>query len=89
MDAILKWKKERRLFLIWLTILSIIFYLSLPIALAIIPEWMNASPIGSITWAWIYAFLQVIMTWIIGWIYWIKAKQLDKLVAQIKQEASE
>lgn len=89
MDAILKWKKERRLFLIWLTILSIIFYLSLPIALAIIPEWMNTSPIGSITWAWIYAFLQVIMTWIIGWIYWTKAKQLDKLVAQIKQEASE
>lgn len=84
----MKWKQERRLFLIWITILALIFYLALPFSLAIIPETMNTSPIGSLSWAWIYAFIQVIMTWIIGWIYWIKAKQLDKLVAEIKREAT-
>lgn len=88
MDVITKWKRERRLFLIWMTILAIIFYLSLPLALTLIPETMNTSPVGALSWAWIYAFLQIIMTWIIGWIYWIKAKQLDALVAEMKREVT-
>lgn len=87
METVKRWKQERRSFLIIVTVLALVFYLALPFSLAFIPEKMQTSPIGSLSWAWILAFLQVGMTWLIGWIYWVKAKQLDKLVAEMKREA--
>jgi len=88
-DTIQRWKQERRLFIVSITILSLIFYLTLPLLLTVIPEAMNKPAIGGLSLAWVYAFFQVVMTWLIGWIYWIKAKHLDKLVAQMKQEEAE
>ncbi len=89
METIKRWKQERRLFLISITVLAIIFYLAFPLSLSVIPDTMNKPAIGNLSWAWSYAFLQVLMTWLLGWIYWIKAKQLDKLVDRIRQEEAE
>ncbi|MEI3607167.1 DUF485 domain-containing protein [Pseudogracilibacillus sp. SE30717A] len=89
MDTIKRWKQERRLFVVSITVLAIIFYLALPLSLSVIPDTMNKPAIANVSWAWIYAFMQVLMTWLIGWVYWIKAKQLDKLVDRIKQEEAE
>lgn len=89
MDTIKRWKQERRLFVLWISVLAIIFYLALPLSLAVIPHTMNKSTLFGLSWAWVYAFLQVLMTWLIGWIYWIKAKQLDMLVERMRQEEAE
>ncbi len=90
MRALTKFKKEKKLFIFTITIIAIFFYLSLPLSIAFFPEEMSQpSTIFSIPWAWLYAFFQVFMTWCFGWIYWVKAKQLDKLVAEMKKEAAE
>lgn len=89
MGNIKRWKQERKLFVVSISVLASIFYLALPLSLAVIPEQMNRPAIFGMSWAWIYAFMQVMMTWVIGWIYWIKAKQLDKLVERIKQGETE
>lgn len=89
MDTIKRWKQERRLFVLWISVLAIIFYLALPLSLAVIPHTMNKSTLFGLSWAWVYAFLQVLMTWLIGWIYWVKAKQLDMLVERMRQEEAE
>jgi len=88
-DTIKRWKQERRLFVLWISGLAIIFYLALPLSLTVIPHTMNKSALFGLSWAWVYAFLQVLMTWLIGWIYWIKAKQLDLLVERMRQEEAE
>lgn len=89
MRAIIKFKKEKRLFLFTVSIIAIFFYLSLPLSIVFFPEEMSQpSTIFSLPWAWLYAFFQVIMTWIFGWIYWIKSKHLDKLINEIKKEAA-
>lgn len=89
MDTIKRWKQERRLFVLWISVLAIIFYLALPLSLAVIPHTMNKSTLFGLSWAWVYAFLQILMTWLIGWIYWVKAKQLDMLVERMRQEEAE
>lgn len=89
MDTIKRWKQERRLFVLWISVLAIIFYLALPLSLAVIPHTMNKSTLFGLSWAWVYAFLQILMTWLIGWIYWVKAKQLDQLVERMRQEEAE
>ncbi|MEI3612589.1 DUF485 domain-containing protein [Pseudogracilibacillus sp. SO30301A] len=89
MDTIKRWKQEKRLFVVWISVLAVIFYLSLPLSLAFIPDKMNKPSLFGLSWAWIYAFLQVLMTWLIGWIYWVKAKQLDQLVERMRQEEAE
>ncbi len=89
MDTIKRWKQERRLFVVWISVLAVIFYMSLPLSLAVIPDKMNEHALFGLSWAWLYAFLQVLMTWLIGWIYWVKAKQLDQLVERMRQEEAE
>jgi len=88
LETFKKWQRERRVFLIWMTIFSLIFFMFLPISLAFFPEFMKTSPFGLLTWAWIFAFLQVVMTWIIGWIYWVRAKHLDNIVVELKREVT-
>lgn len=89
MKAIAKWKKERSTFLYTITIIALVFYMSLPLLIAYFPKEMSEpSIVFSISRAWIYAFFQVGMTWVFGWVYWVKAKQLDKLVLEIEKEAA-
>lgn len=89
MEALKKWKKEKKLFVYTITIIASLFYLSLPLLVAFFPREMSQpSTIFSISWAWLYAFFQVVMTWVFGWIYWVKAKQLDKLLVEIEKEAA-
>lgn len=89
MEKLKKWKRERKKFVISISVIAILFYVSLPLCLIFFPEQMNKAPFGGFSWAWIYAFLQMGMTWVFGWLYWRKAKQLDEFVAEIDQEATE
>lgn len=77
-----KWR-----FMIPMLVLVLIFYFMLPISLAFFPDVMNqTSFIPGVSWAWLYAFLQIPMTWIVGFIYHVKAKKFDQQIEEWKRE---
>ncbi|MDR7072314.1 DUF485 domain-containing protein [Fictibacillus barbaricus] len=82
-------KKKR--FIVPMTLFFFVFYFSLPILTAY-TDVLNNPAIGSITWAWIFAFAQFIMTWSLCVLYTKKAKTFDELadqvIAEMDKEAS-
>ncbi|WP_407058260.1 DUF485 domain-containing protein [Tigheibacillus jepli] len=47
---------------------------------------MNApSPIMQISWAWLYAFLQIPMTWVLVFVYYSVMKRFDRLLKKLVQ----
>lgn len=80
--------KEKKRFLIPLTIFFLAFYFTLPI-LTSYTTILNTPAIGSITWTWVYAFAQFIMTWALCMIYVRKATKFDKMAEEIVDEIEE
>ncbi|WP_195573900.1 DUF485 domain-containing protein [Paenibacillus sp. 1001270B_150601_E10] len=81
-QALLRAKKR---FIIPFTICFFCFYFALPI-LTSYTTILNQSFYGSITWAWVFAFLQFVMTWSFCMIYYKKAQQFDQLSDHILKE---
>ncbi|MCL2471937.1 MAG: DUF485 domain-containing protein [Propionibacteriaceae bacterium] len=73
-----KFQTARKKFTIPITIAFFIFYLGLPI-LAGFTKVLTHKVAGEITWAWVYAFAQFIMTWGLCMFYLYKAKRFDKM----------
>lgn len=70
-------RRKMQLVTVTLTV-ALLFYFLLPLSLIFIPEVMKRSSfIFGIPWAWLYAFLQLPMTWLFGWIYHITAKRIE------------
>lgn len=86
MEIIQIWKKQRKKFLLKMSIFSFVFYLSLPVSIGLFPEFMSQPRFGWLSWAWIYSFVQIGMTWVLGWIYWRKSKELDELIAEMEHK---
>ncbi|GGA93051.1 DUF485 domain-containing protein [Ornithinibacillus halotolerans] len=81
--------RRRNKLLVPIIILVFLFYFMLPLSLIFLPDVMNqTSFIPGITWAWLYAFLQIPMTWTVGWIYHIKAKKFDEQIEKWEREES-
>lgn len=78
--------QEKKRFIIPLTVFFLLFYFSLPI-LASYTTILNNPAIGSITWAWILALAQFIMTWTLCIMYVKKAAQFDKKADVILSDA--
>ncbi|MBZ9535965.1 DUF485 domain-containing protein [Cytobacillus oceanisediminis] len=76
---------QKKKFLIPLTVFFLLFYFMLPI-LTSYTTILNKPAIGSITWTWVYAFAQFIMTWVLCMIYVRKAIKFDHLAAEIVEE---
>ncbi|WP_251549734.1 DUF485 domain-containing protein [Neobacillus muris] len=76
---------EKKKFIIPFTIFFFCFYFALPI-LTSYSKVLNTKFIGEITWAWVFAFLQFIMTWGLCMLYSKKAAKFDDLTKQIKSE---
>lgn len=76
---------EKKKFIIPFTIFFFCFYFTLPI-LTSYTTILNNPFIGSITWAWVLAFLQFIMTWSFCMIYYKKASRFDELSHKIVEE---
>ena len=74
----------KKRFIIPSIIFFMIFYFSLPISTSFF-TFLNNSAWGDITWAWVFAFAQFIMTWTLCICYAIKAKQFDALAKKISQ----
>ena len=76
---------EKRKFIIPVTIFFFCFYFALPV-LTSYSTVLNNKFIGSITWAWVFAFLQFVMTWVLCMVYSKKAARFDELAAIVIQE---
>ncbi|WP_051291426.1 DUF485 domain-containing protein [Fictibacillus gelatini] len=77
--------KAKKNFIIPVTIFFVCFFIFLPIMTSYTTV-LNKPCIGSITWAWMIAFLQFVMTWILAALYTKKANHFDKMSERIKRD---
>jgi uncharacterized membrane protein (DUF485 family) len=80
--------RAKKNFILPLTLFFLIFYFSLPV-LTSYSKVLNSPAIGPISWGWLFAFAQFIMTWALCTLYSKRAAKFDEIVEQIKQEAKE
>ncbi|WP_249872404.1 DUF485 domain-containing protein [Oceanobacillus saliphilus] len=76
---------DRKKFTIPLTIFFLVFYFMLPI-LTSYTTFLNTPAIGDISWVWLFALAQFVMTWVLCTIYVKKAAGFDKQADQIIKE---
>ena len=80
--------RKKKAFIIPATIFFLVFYFGLPV-LAGFTTVLNGNAIGAVTWAYVYAFAQFAMTWILMHLYVSRANRWDDLVDRARQEATE
>jgi len=78
-------KKKR--FIVPMMLFFLVFYFILPIMTSY-SQVLNQKAFGSITWAWVFASAQFLMTWVLCWLYSRKAVEFDRLADQIKVEST-
>ncbi|MBT2727388.1 DUF485 domain-containing protein [Bacillus sp. ISL-75] len=76
---------EKKKFIVPITIFFFCFYFALPV-LTSYSTVLNHKFIGSITWAWVFAFLQFVMTWVLCMLYSKKAARFDELANKVIKE---
>ncbi|MCR8843224.1 DUF485 domain-containing protein [Paenibacillus sp. SC116] len=77
--------RSKKKFILPMTLFFFAFYFTLPI-LTSYTTVLNQSALGPITWAWVFAFAQFIMTWALCMIYAHRAARFDQDVQQLKNE---
>jgi uncharacterized membrane protein (DUF485 family) len=80
--------QRKKTFIIPATIFFLVFYFGLPI-LAGFTTILNFTVVGAITGAYVYAFAQFAMTWILMHLYVNRANKWDDIVDRARQEAAE
>jgi uncharacterized membrane protein (DUF485 family) len=80
--------QSKKAFIIPATIFFLVFYFGLPI-LAAYTTILNFTVVGAITGAYVYAFAQFAMTWILMHLYVSRANKWDEIVDRARREASE
>lgn len=76
---------DRKKFIVPLTIFFLVFYFLLPV-LTSYTTFLNTPVIGDISWVWLFAFAQFIMTWVLCTIYVKKAASFDRQTDEIIDE---
>ena len=79
--------QKKKAFIIPATIFFFAFYFGL-VFLAAFTTVLDGYAIGSVTWAYVYAFAQFAMTWILMHLYVSRANRWDDLVDRARQEAA-
>ena len=74
--------KEKKRFIVPFTVFFLVFYFALPIMTSYTSV-LNHSFYGHITWAWVFAFGQFVMTWALCMIYSKKAAKFDRLSDEV------
>jgi len=77
--------RQKNGFILPAILFSMVFYFTLPV-LTSYATFLNEKAIGDISWAWMFAFAQFIMTWTFCILYSKRAKRFDELVERIKEE---
>ncbi|KIL38755.1 membrane protein [Gordoniibacillus kamchatkensis] len=77
--------RQKRKFLVPMTVFFFAFYFLLPI-LTSYTTFLNAPALGPVSWAWLFAFAQFIMTWALCIVYSRRAVKFDALIQEVKRE---
>ncbi|PLR86534.1 DUF485 domain-containing protein [Bacillus canaveralius] len=77
--------KSKKNFILPFSLFFLAFYFTLPILTAY-SKVLNNPAVGAISWAWVFAFAQFIMTWTLCIIYSNKAAGFDKIVEEVIEE---
>lgn len=80
--------QRKKKFIIPATIFFLVFYLGLPV-LAGFTTILNATVVGALTWAYVYAFAQFAMTWTVLHLYVSQANKWDDIVDGVRREAAD
>ena len=80
--------QKKKAFIIPATIFFLVFYFGLPV-LAAFTTLLNFQVIGAISGAYVYAFAQFAMTWILMHIYVSQANKWDGIIDRARHEAAE
>jgi uncharacterized membrane protein (DUF485 family) len=80
--------RRKRAFLIPTVVFVLLFFILLPI-LSIFTEVLDGKVIGAISWAYLYAFAQFFLAWIVTFLYWRRANRWDELAREARNEAPE
>ncbi|MGG4489637.1 DUF485 domain-containing protein [Metabacillus idriensis] len=78
--------QAKRSFILPMSLFFLAFYFTLPVLTAYSTV-LNEYAVGPISWAWVFAFAQFIMTWTFCMLYSSRAKKFDQIVEEIKAEA--
>lgn len=76
----------KRNFIIPLSLFFLVFYFALPLTTAY-SDVLNKMAFGDISWAWVFASAQFIMTWVLCSVYSSKARKFDAAVENIIEES--
>lgn len=77
--------KQKRAFILPVTIFFLTFYFLLPI-LAAYTNILKRQAIFGITWAWVYALMQFVVVWVGGIVYVKKSEKYDNLAKIVLQK---
>lgn len=80
--------QAKRKFIVPMSLFFFCFYILLPI-LTSYSEVLNTPAVGAITWAWIFAFAQFVMTWSLCIIYTKKAESFDRISEKILNQLNQ
>ena len=80
--------RRKKAFIIPATIFFLVFYFGLPV-LAAFTTLLNFNVVGAITGAYVYAFAQFAMTWILMHLYVSRANKWDRIIDRARHEAAE
>lgn len=81
-QSLLRRKKQ---FLLPMSVFFFAYYFLLPL-LTSYSTVLNKPAFGPISWAWVFAFSQFIMTWVLCIIYSRKSNAYDKMIEQIRHQ---
>ncbi|MCZ8519183.1 MULTISPECIES: DUF485 domain-containing protein [Paenibacillus] len=76
---------RKKKFLLPLSLFFLAYYFTLPL-LTSYSKVLNQPAAGPVTWAWIFAFSQFIMTWALCMLYSRKAADYDRMIDEIREE---
>lgn len=79
--------RSKKAFIIPATIFFMVFYFGLPL-LAAFTTVLNVKVLGPLSLAYVYAFAQFAMTWILMHVYVSRANKWDELVDRARREAA-
>ncbi len=78
---------RKRAFLVPTVIFVLLFFIMLPI-LSIFIDVLDGKVIGAISWAYLYAFAQFFLAWVVTFLYWREANRWNELARKAREETS-
>lgn len=78
---------SKKRFIVPVTVFFLLFYIVLPVLTAY-SDVLNSEALGPISWGWLLAFAQFIMTWVLCSVYSRKSRSFDRQVGVIAKENS-